>query len=63
VFRLAELFGELSLPVLLLVNAAMVEQAPQALACGRLSLTVMPPADANLCAMLDCALAGNGEPP
>ena len=32
VFRLAELFGELALPVSLLVNAAMVEQAPQALA-------------------------------
>jgi peptidoglycan/xylan/chitin deacetylase (PgdA/CDA1 family) len=31
-FRLAELFGELSLPVSLLVNAAMVEHAPQALA-------------------------------
>ena len=32
VFRLAELFGELALPVSLLVNAAMVEHAPQALA-------------------------------
>jgi peptidoglycan/xylan/chitin deacetylase (PgdA/CDA1 family) len=32
VFRLAELFGELKLPVSLLVNAAMVEHAPQALA-------------------------------
>jgi allantoinase len=32
VFRLAELFGELGLPVSLLVNAAMVEHAPQALA-------------------------------
>ena len=30
VFRLAELFGELGLPVSLLVNAAMVEEAPQA---------------------------------
>jgi allantoinase len=32
VFRLAELFGELKLPVSLLVNAAMIEQAPQAVA-------------------------------
>jgi len=32
VFRLAELFGELGLPVSLLVNAQMVEHAPQALA-------------------------------
>ncbi len=32
VFRLAELFRELSVPVSLVVNAAMVEQAPQALA-------------------------------
>ena len=32
VFRLADLFGELDLPVSLLVNAAMIEQAPQALA-------------------------------
>jgi peptidoglycan/xylan/chitin deacetylase (PgdA/CDA1 family) len=32
VFRLAELFGELALPVSLLVNAQMVEHAPQALA-------------------------------
>jgi allantoinase len=32
VFRLAELFAELKLPVSLLVNAQMVEQAPQALA-------------------------------
>jgi allantoinase len=31
VFRLAELFGELALPVSLLVNAQMVEHAPQAL--------------------------------
>ena len=31
VFRLAELFGEINLPVSLLVNAAMVEHAPQAL--------------------------------
>jgi allantoinase len=31
VFRLAELFGELSLPVSLLVNAQMVAHAPQAL--------------------------------
>ena len=31
VFRLAELFGELALPVSLLANAAMVEHAPQAL--------------------------------
>jgi peptidoglycan/xylan/chitin deacetylase (PgdA/CDA1 family) len=32
VFRLAELFGELKLPISLLVNAAMVEHAPQAIA-------------------------------
>ncbi len=32
VFRLAELFGGLKLPVSLLVNAAMVEHAPQAVA-------------------------------
>jgi len=32
VFRLAELFGELKLPVSLIANAAMVEHAPQALA-------------------------------
>jgi allantoinase len=32
VFRLAELFGELKLPVSLLVNAQMVEQAPQTVA-------------------------------
>src|SRR5512142_3403290 len=32
VFRLAELFAELKLPVSLLVNSAMLEQAPQALA-------------------------------
>jgi hypothetical protein len=32
VFRLAELFGELKLPVSLLVNSDMVENAPQALA-------------------------------
>jgi len=31
VFRLAELFSELGLPVSLLANAAMVEQAPQAI--------------------------------
>ena len=32
VFRLADLFGELKLPVSLLVNAQMIEHAPQALA-------------------------------
>ena len=32
VFRLAELFGELGWPVSLLVNAAMIEEAPQAIA-------------------------------
>ena len=32
VFRLAELFGELKLPVSLLVNSEMYEQAPQAVA-------------------------------
>ncbi len=32
VFRLADLFGELKLPVTLLTNAAMIEHAPQALA-------------------------------
>ena len=32
VFRLAELFAELKLPVSLLVNSAMAEQAPQAIA-------------------------------
>jgi peptidoglycan/xylan/chitin deacetylase (PgdA/CDA1 family) len=32
VFRLAGLFGELGLPVSLLVNSAMVEEAPQAIA-------------------------------
>ena len=31
-FRLADLFGELDLPVSLLTNAVMIEQAPQALA-------------------------------
>lgn len=32
VFRLAELFGELGWPISLLVNAAMIEEAPQAIA-------------------------------
>ena len=32
VFRLAELFAELKLPVSLLINSAMIEQAPQAIA-------------------------------
>jgi allantoinase len=32
VFRLAELFGELNMPVSLLVNSRMIEQAPQAVA-------------------------------
>jgi peptidoglycan/xylan/chitin deacetylase (PgdA/CDA1 family) len=35
VFRLAELFGELQFPVSLLVNAQMVEHAPQAVAAFR----------------------------
>ncbi len=35
VFRLADLFAELGLPVSLLVNAAMVEEAPQAIAAFR----------------------------
>jgi peptidoglycan/xylan/chitin deacetylase (PgdA/CDA1 family) len=35
VFRLADLFAELGLPVSLLVNSAMVEEAPQAVAAFR----------------------------
>lgn len=35
VFRIADLFAELGLPVSLLVNAAMVEEAPQAVAAFR----------------------------
>ena len=35
VFRLAELFAELKLPVSLLINAEMLEQAPQAVVATR----------------------------